>query len=309
MTVTTLGLFSPGSPPSPEALAAGCDWLRAEGFVLRSGQTAVAGRGLHAAPPEHRARDLMDLLDDPSVDAVLCTRGGSGTPGILPFLDWSRVARQPKPIIGLSDVTALHLARYARTGYPGLSGAVLTQLSAVVDPYTRARWLAEVRGLRPSGPVPLPSGITLEPLPPAGPPAEAEGILFPCNLSLLTSLIGTPYLPDLSGAILVLEEIHETPQSLDRMVSMLHLSGVDAGLRGVVLGQFTECHPRNASVTEEEGREVVRSWARSLGVPVIAGFPYGHEPVACTLPFGVPARLTLSPPGLELRAVQLSRVP
>lgn len=299
MSAQTLGLFSPGSPPPPEAFAAGCAWLRAQGFRLRPGATAQAGTGLHAASAEARAADFVDLLRDPAVDAILCTRGGSGTLGLLPLLAWDLVSGHPKPLIGLSDVTALHLARYALAGQTGISGAVLTQLSPALDPYTRDRWMEQVRGPAPAGPLPLPADTTLEVL--QGGPA-AEGALFPCNLSLLTSLLGTPYLPPLSGAILVLEEIHETPQSLDRMVSSLQLSGVTRGLAGLVLGQFTECRPRSATVTEEAGRLVVRAWAASLGIPVLAGFPYGHDPVSCALPFGGRARLHTTPPRLELLA-------
>jgi muramoyltetrapeptide carboxypeptidase len=180
-----------------------------------------------------------------------------------------------------------------------VAGPVLVQFGPEMPEYTWASWERMVRGPFLPGPLPLPEDCAARPLP-GSPDGVAEGTLLPCNLSLLASLIGTPYLPALGGAILALEEVHETPQSLDRMVTSLRLSGADSGLAGVVLGQFTECLPRNPDVTEEEGRRVVREWAASLGVPVLADFPFGHEPLCCTLPFGTRARITLSPPGVEL---------
>jgi muramoyltetrapeptide carboxypeptidase len=118
--------------------------------------------------------------------------------------------------------------------------------------------------------------------------------------------VGTPFLPPLEGTILVLEDIHETPQSLDRMTQQIRLSGVADGIAGIVLGRFTECVPRSPGVTEEEGREVVRAWGRSHEAPLLEGFPYGHEPLCCALPFGTAARLETDPPGLRLLGTPLS---
>ncbi len=304
----TLGLFSPGSPPGEGPLRAGMHWLETNGVRLVEGTTVRTGAGLHAGDPERRAADLHALMEDPRVDAVLCTRGGTGTAGILPYIDPGRIGRLAKPVIGLSDVTALHLALYKAAGIRGVAAPVLVQLSDQAPEYTRASWLAMVRGETGPGPLrwmDVPGPVASSPDPAredsftsAG--GSAEGPLMPCNLSLLTCLIGTPFLPDLYGAILLLEEIEETPQSLDRMVTQLALSGVCSRLGGLILGQFTRCIPRNSPVTEADGRRVVHDWARSLDVPLIAGFPHGHDPVCCSLPFGTMARMTGDPPGLEL---------
>ncbi len=304
----TLGLFSPGSPPGEGPLGAGMHWLESNGFRLLEGFTARTGAGLHAGDPELRAADLHALLEDPRVDAVLCTRGGTGTAGILPYIDPDMIRRLRKPIIGLSDVTALHLALYKAGGICGIAAPVLVQLSDETPEYTRASWLAMIRGETGPGPLRWRDALNQEgsasdtaceePILPAA--GIAEGPLMPCNLSLLTCLIGTPFLPDLDGAILLIEEIEETPQSLDRMVTQLSLSGVCSRLGGLILGQFARCAPRNSSVTGEDGRRVVHEWAWSLNVPLITGFPHGHEPICCSLPFGTTVRMTVSPPGLEL---------
>lgn len=299
----TLGLFSPGSAADPVRFQAGREWLESVGYRAKLGASApndsapAFGSRLHAAPPEVRARDFAALWRDPTVDGLVCVRGGSGTLGLLPHLDFADLASTPpKLLVGMSDVTALSLALHARLGLAGIVAATVVQLSRRMSAYTSDRWLALVRGPFASGEMPLPKGTSLEVLY----DGEAEGTLLPANLSLLTSLIGTPYLPPLDGAILVLEDIRETPPSLDRMVSQLALSGVADRVAGIVLAQFTDCRSREAHVSEEDGRSVVRAWARSMRVPVLEGFPHGHDRVSAALPLGTRARIGTSPPRLEL---------
>jgi muramoyltetrapeptide carboxypeptidase len=301
-----LGAFCPGSPPRQEAFDAGLAWLEGRGIRIRLAPGLVTGEGLHAGPPEARARDLRDLFLDPEVTAILAARGGSGTLGFLPYFDFTVAREHPKPVIGMSDVTALHLALYKHCGMCGVSGQMVVQLPEMPE-YSARRWQAMVLGPFHPGSVPLPETSRLEII--FGAAADArytagsvftEGPLFPCNLSLLVSLIGTSHLPPLDGAILVLEDVHETPQSIDRMTSQLRLSGVADHLAGVVIGQFTDCLPRGEGVREEEGRHVLQEWVRSLGVPALTGFPYGHEPLSCALPFGAKAGLSFDPPALHL---------
>lgn len=259
----------------------------------------MGGEGLHAGSPEKRAADIHALLLDPGIDALLATRGGSGTLGLLPLIDFALVARARKPIIGWSDLTALHLAIWHRAGLPGIAGQVAVQLGPDLPAWSRERWLACVRDSAPAGPVRLPAETRLTVLV----QGTAEGRILPCNFSLLTSLLGTPWMPSLDGAILLLEDIQETPQSLDRMVSRMRLTGADRGLAGAVLGQFTNCTARTpGGVAEEQGRDVLHAWVRSLGVPGFAGFPHGHETQAGALPFARPARLETDPPALHLLA-------
>ncbi len=264
---------------------------------MRRGATAVAGTGLHAGSAEDRIADLHRLLRAPDIDAVLATRGGSGTLDLLPLLDLGLAADARKPLIGWSDLTALHLALWHRAGLEGIAGQVAVQLGPDLPAWSRERWLTCVRRTAPGGPISLPAEASLIVLS----PGRATGPLLPCNFSLLVSLLGTSWMPPLDGAILLLEDVHETPQSLDRMVSRMRLTGADRGLAGVILGQFTDCSPRQpGAVTEADGRDLLHAWVQALGVPALAGFPHGHGREAGALPFGGRARLETDPPGLEV---------
>ena len=296
-----LGLFCPGSAPEQELVARAARFLERAGYAWRFGR--VAGRTassaptrMHAASPADRAAEVLELAQDPEVDALLAVRGGTGTLGILPLLDYAKLASAGKCVIGMSDVTALSLALLARAGLPSLAAPMAVQIGAPPPDYTVSHWRAALQHGEPLGAITTGGKHTLRTLV-AG---EAEGPLLACNLSLLVSVIGTPYCPKLDGAILLLEDIGETPQSLDRMVDRLRISGATHRLAGVVLGQFTRCLSRVPDVLELDGRDVVHAWATSLGVPVVEHFPFGHEPVCASLPFGARARLSTEPPTLAL---------
>ena len=295
-TGARLGLLNPSSPTDEARLARGVAWLESRGFEVVLAPSTGARRGIHAGSPAQRAEEFNGFQRDPAIDGILCVRGGTGSMSILDRIDYEAVRAHPKLVVGLSDPTALMLALHARTGLVSIAGEMVVQLLEAMHPYTEARWWDAVRGPWPAGSVALPEGHRLEVLH----PGVAEGPLFPVNFALFANLIGTPFLPDLEGAILLLEEIDERPESLDRMVDRLRLSGIAGRLGGIVLGQFTHCLPRNEKLTEEDGLRLVWGLARSLGVPALARFPHGHEAICCSLPLGARARISSDPPGLRL---------
>jgi len=138
-------------------------------------------------------------------------------------------------------------------------------------------------------------------------PGEAEGRIVPANLSLLASMAGTPYVPDLRGSIVVLEEVNEPPQRIDRMLTQLRMARVLDCLSGLVYGQFTRCASREWSQGAGILDSVLRDHADRLGVPTLAGFPYGHEADFIPLPIGVRAALRQNPPVLEILEAAASR--
>src|SRR6516165_11608147 len=183
-----------------------------------------------AGSDDRRLAELHAALTDPGIRAVFCARGGYGATRLLRQLAASAPAGAPKPLIGFSDITALHLWLQAY-GRISIHGPVLTQLPRL-SAATCTRLFDLLESVRPAPPL---AGTATY----VG--GVAEGPLLGGNLSVFTRLLGTPYLPALDGAILLLEDQGERPYRLDRMWTHMQLAGVFARVRGIVLGSFTAC--------------------------------------------------------------------
>ena len=230
-----------------------------------------------AGSDDRRLAELHAALTDPGIRAVFCARGGYGATRLLRQLAASAPAGAPKPLIGFSDITALHLWLQAH-GRISIHGPVLTQLPRL-SAATCTRLFDLLESVRPAPPL---AGTATY----VG--GVAEGPLLGGNLSVFTRLLGTPYLPALDGAILLLEDQGERPYRLDRMWTHLQLAGVFERVRGIVLGSFTACEERGADYTSDE---VLRELATSTGLPCAAGLPIGHGDVNEPVPLGVRVRL------------------
>lgn len=301
-----LAVTCPASPAPLEAVEKGRARLHALGIETVVGASCARAGGLWAGTDDERARELRDFLLDPAIDGIIAGRGGVGCLRLLPLLDGLPDDTSPKWIVGRSDITALHLYFHARFGWTALSGPMVSTdmvLPDTGDAARRARaGIADaildlttrmIREADPFGAVDAPEARAIV-------CGAAEGRLFPVNLSLLCSMVGTPYLPDLRGSILVLEDIQETPQRLDRMMCQLRQSGILTGIGAIALGQFTDCVARDPAFPPTLAHEVLVDHLKAIGAPAIAGVPYGHETFFHPLPVGTLARLTTDPPGLTL---------
>jgi len=278
-----VAVVAPASPPrSPEPYADGLARLR-ETYDVRHAWRPGTERGYLSAPDADRATALQRALNDPEIRAVFCVRGGYGCLRLLPRLDWDALRTPPPLLVGYSDVTALHLALYARAGWAGLSGPVVTEW-AQADDATLNSFRAWSEGRTPG----FLSGFdaTLTPRR----PGTATGPLLGGNLAVLSRLLGTPYEPDFSGAVLVLEEVQEAPYRVDRMLSHLEHTGVLGAVAGVVLGTFST-GPLDAEKPTLSLTEVFQDYFGDRSYPVVRGLPYGHHLPRCSLPLGVPVRL------------------
>ena len=274
---------------------------RALGYEPVLGTNAYSRHGYLAGTDDQRLSDLNGVLQDQRLDAIWCIRGGYGALRLLDRVDYEAMARWPKALVGFSDITALLNAITRITGVVTYHGPVAR---APMPPFSRRHFervlvSSEVPGrldlLAPPADVLVPQEHRIVTL--VG--GTAEGPLAGGNLSLLQCLIGTPYFPDLSRAILFLEDVDEDLYKVDRMLAHLRLVGALEKLAGVAVGRFTELDraSRDGALGFDE---VLATYLQPLGIPVAYGFPIGHIDSQWTLPLGIRARLNADAGELEL---------
>ncbi|MBZ9648711.1 LD-carboxypeptidase [Sphingobium sp. 3R8] len=253
----------------------------------------LAGRyGYLAGTDADRAADVNAMFVDPQVRAVFAVRGGWGCARILPRLDFATIRKNPKLLVGFSDITALHLAFAAKAGFTTIHGpnaasswgafswdafravafdAATPTFSTPVGHDDRlAQRTGRIRTFRP--------GV-------------ARGRLLGGNLTVLAALMGTAYLPDFTGAILFIEDVSEQPYRIDRMLTQLSLAGILGKLAGVAFGQCTDCGPGGASYGGFTLSEVLQQHLEPLGIPAFQGGQFGHVANQYSLPLGVAAEM------------------
>jgi muramoyltetrapeptide carboxypeptidase len=285
----TVGLVAPASAVTlPDELDRAIHWIRGMGLVPKLGAHVADQEGYLAGSDADRAADLAAMFAAPDVSAVFAVRGGWGGARILPLLDWDTIRANPKLLIGYSDTSALHLAIAARAGFPTLHA-----------PNAASRWEGEswdsLWRIAFAGGTPVLGGGGIEK--DTGRPARtlvpgtARGRLLGGNLTILSTLMGTGWLPDLDGAILFLEDINEEPYRVDRMLQQLRLAGIFERVAGVVFGQCTRCNVRDPDYAGFTLGDVLDRHLGGLGKPVIAGFNTGHVRNQLCLPVNVPVEL------------------
>ena len=286
---STIGVVTPGSPPETRAeVQRGIAWWESKGYRVKLARGALARDDWHAGPPEVRARDLQEAFGDPEIDAIQCMRGGYGSAQVVPLLKFDAIAATPKPFVGMSDITALHAALLRFTGLATLYGPSLTMLgNPDLTPLTGERLLRVVAG-ETTGPVPH-DAERLTPIAIAG--GRASGRLVGGCLIDFIYTIGTPWEPDLDGAIFFFEEVGSPPIRIDRALLHLEQIGKLDGTRGVVVGELAGCewHEWTSSPRSKTLEEVLEGRLGGLGVPVLYGLPLGHGASLATLPLGVEA--------------------
>lgn len=229
-----------------------------------------------AGDDERRLAELNAALTDPGVRAVFCARGGYGATRLLGRLG-TRLPGPAKPLVGFSDITALHLWLQG-LGCRSIHGPVLTQL-ARLPASTAARLFALLESTDP--PPPLEGTATYV-------KGSADGPLLGGNLSVLSRMLGTPFMPLARGAVLLIEDTGERPYRLDRMWTHLALAGVFERIAGLVLGSFTGCEEHAA---DYRSMDVLRELVEATGLPCAAGFPIGHGEENEPVPLGARVRL------------------
>ena len=282
-----IGLVSPASSPTPrDKIEASVRYLENLGYPVKVGENAYKNWGYLAGTDEERAEDFNAMIRNPEVKAIFALRGGYGTPRLLPKIAYRALARQPKIISGFSDITALQLAIFRKCRLVTFSGPMLAvEFWKKPDPFTEENFWRLLTSKSAVGELANPIEHRVE----VFNEGKGRGVLLGGNLALVSSTIGTPFMPPTKGAVLVLEEVDEYPYRLDRMLAQLRNAGVLNGLNGLLLGQFTNCEPKDPAKPHLSTDFILEEYSEYISGPVLAGLLYGHVPKKLTIPFGLTA--------------------
>lgn len=292
-----IGVVAPASPVTDSSkIERGVRYIESLGYRVVIGRHVEQTTGYLAGPDAGRAADLHEMFRDRNVRAIFCLRGGYGTPRILPLLDYRLIARNPKILVGYSDITALQLALWKKCRLISFHGPMCgVEMAAGIHSVTEERFWELVTSPRKAGIL-----RTDQEKPSPLHPGTATGRLLGGNLSMVAGILGTPYQPDFKGSLLFLEEVGEEPYRIDRMLMQLINASVISSARAVLTGRFTDCVPSDTSKPSFTVAEILQDTAARSRRPFLSDVPFGHTDMKLTLPIGVRARVDAAAGGLAL---------
>ncbi len=279
-----IGIAAPASPPAEDqSLERGIRYLEHNGYRVELGKHCSKRRGYLAGTDQERVADLHDLFSNKHVKAIFTVRGGYGCTRILPLLNYRMIRRNPKILVGYSDITALQLALFTKVGLVTFSGPmVAVEMAGTLTGYAEERfWRMLTSKNKPEA-----LTVTENTSHRIVHPGKCEGTLFGGNLSIVSSLVGTRYVPRMANSLLMIEEIGERPYRINRMLNQLKLAGVFRRVSGVALGLFNDCDPEpgKPSLTLAE---VFEDAFHGFTFPVGGHFHNGHADDSRMIPFGI----------------------
>ncbi len=281
-----VGFFAPsGFLPDPAVMDRAAAFFAGRGWRVSAGESVFAREQRFAGPDDLRAGELQRFATDPGLDLAVAARGGYGLSRLLDRFDYAAIAAAGRPLVGYSDFTAFNLALLARTGgisYQGPSAADFAghaerefTIGHFFGALTQERYAIDFAASGAGG---------------APPALDVRGRLWGGNLSMVCSLVGTPYLPRVRGGILFLEDVNEPWYRIERLLLQLLHAGVLGAQKAVLLGDF---EPVTAMANDNgfDRAAILAALAARCATPVLAGLPFGHGTRRVTLPVGAPARL------------------
>jgi muramoyltetrapeptide carboxypeptidase len=286
----TVMFVAPAGPPKKDEVLRAKRRIEDRGYKVKMRDDIFAVEGYLAGTDERRAAELMEAFTDDEVDAVLCVRGGYGVMRILDRLNFEMIRANPKPVLGFSDITALHAALQAKANLvtfhgPGPASGLGSE-EGPTDFTAKYAIRALEANKEPSYTIEVPDSVSKVDSYGSG---KATGRLVGGNLSLISALEGTPYAIDTRDAILLIEDVNEAPYRIDRMIMQLILAGKLDTVRGVVLGQFTTEYVREDKLTDDtrfDTMGVLRQHFEKVRIPVLVNYPIGHHKQNATVPLG-----------------------
>jgi len=287
-----IGMVSPSCPPNREAVQKVIPLLESLGFTIVAGKYVYSTTWGYAASPQEKAEDINTMFADESIKAIMASAGGYTGASCLPYLDWEVIAATPKIFMGMSDITPLLHAIYAKTGLVTFHGTDVHSWDTST-PYETQEFIARlVNGetglLRKNSTWKTVRG------------GQAEGKLLGGNLNCLLKLAGTPYWPDFSDSILILEAVDQLPKSLDHLITQLKQIGVFEQVKGVVVGYIAGLQDKEDAPIQME--VILLRLASEYNFPILKINEFGHRRPNTILPIGV--RVSVDSDGQEIEVLE-----
>ncbi|MBU1937136.1 LD-carboxypeptidase [bacterium] len=288
MPGATIGICSPSGPVLSEKLEAAVRAIKARGYRVRLSENVFARHGFLAGDDDTRLAELQGMFQLPDVDAVFASRGGHGMGRILSRLFCEKISASRKCFVSFSDLTAFSWLLFGCDGFVTFSGPLAVEWGGGVAEEELDKTLRLLSG---DGSLDLLDGVPRENLKVLK-DGTCEGTLLPGNLTMIASLLGTPFLPDISGAVLVLEEVGEARYRLDRLLFHLRNAGIFRRVGALLIGDMLHSAPDEKDMPSVD--EIVLDATKDYDFPILSGIPYGHGAQRLTLPVGVPVKLNTS---------------
>ncbi len=287
-----IGIISPASSPADlSRIQKGVNYLEKLGFRVEVGKNVGKQRGYLAGEDDERLSDFHRMFEDKNVRAIFCVRGGYGSGRLLDKINFNLIRKNPKIFVGYSDITYLQLAMLKKAGLVTFAGPMLAvDFFDEVDEFTEEAFWRIITSSKKIGKIFNPENEPFYKLN----SGRADGIMLSANLSILTSMLGTNYLPDFNNKLLLIEDVDELPYKIDRMFNQLKLSGVFKKIKGLILGRFVDCFEKDAEKSSLSLNEVIEDYLKPLPIPVIYNVKHGHIKKNLTIPIGIKAKMNAS---------------
>ena len=284
-TGDVIGIISPASSPDDlTKINSGVQYLEKLGYKVEVGKNVGSNDGYLAGSDAQRLSDLHYMFKNKQIKAIFSIRGGYGSGRLLDKIDYNLIRKNPKIFVGYSDINALQSAFFAKTGLITFAGPmVAVDFHDEVSAFTEEIFWRTITSNKKIGKLQNPRHEKFYMLN----KGRAAGRILGGNLTILNSLFGTEYLPKLKGAVLLLEDIHEAPYRIDRMLNQLRLGKIFKEISGVMLGHFVDCIEEDPTKKSFTLNEIIIEYFQHLKLPVLYNIKHGHVKENITIPYGI----------------------
>ena len=289
----TIGIISPASSPDDlTRIEKSVNYFEKLGYRVEVGKNVWKERGYLAGEDSERLDDFHAMFKNKNVKAIFCVRGGYGSGRLLDKINYKLIKENPKIFVGYSDITALQLAIFSHTGLVTFAGPMpaVDFWQDEVSKFTEENFWRLITSNKKIGKLINPNGEGFYLLA----KGKTEGRLLGGNLALITSLMGTKYLPSFKNSILLLEDIGEPPYRVDRFLNQLRLGNILHDTSGIILGRFVDCYENDTSKKTLTLNQVITDYFEKLNKPGIYNFKHGHISENISIPFGLKCNLNAS---------------